>query len=118
VIFLYILFQVIPSEVEAAAMGALEVGKHFGSRLQPYVTESYRNVAYRVLPQARSFSNLASIRICYRQLDGEQEKRVLLFLAESGWARFITFGSVPLMANDPVKIDQTRHAVISSVLYP
>ncbi len=46
-------------------MGALEVGKHFGSRLQPYVAESYRNVAYRVLPQARSFSNLTSINYSF-----------------------------------------------------
>ena len=45
--------QAIPTEVEAAAMGAVEVGKHLGSRLQPLVTDSYRAMAYKVLPQAR-----------------------------------------------------------------
>jgi hypothetical protein len=45
--------KAVPTEVEAAAMGAVEVGKHFGSRLQPLVTDSYRTMAYKVLPQAR-----------------------------------------------------------------
>jgi hypothetical protein len=45
--------RAVPTEVEAAAIGAVEVGKHFSSRLQPLVTNSYRTMAYKVLPQAR-----------------------------------------------------------------
>jgi len=45
--------KVIPTEVEAAYHGALEVGKHLGSRLQPYYESGYNTVAYNYIPKAR-----------------------------------------------------------------
>ena len=45
--------KAIPTEVEAAYHGAIEVGKHFGRRIQPIVSSGYNTVAYRYVPQAR-----------------------------------------------------------------
>jgi len=44
---------IIPSEVEAAYQGAVEVGKHMGRRLEPIVTSGYKNLAYHYIPQVK-----------------------------------------------------------------
>ena len=51
--------KVIPTEVEAAYHGAVEVGKHWGSRLQPYYQTGYNTVAYNYIPKARKSFNYA-----------------------------------------------------------
>jgi hypothetical protein len=49
----------IPTEVEAAYHGVVEVGKHVGKRIQPYVDSGYRNVAHLYIPQAKKTFNNA-----------------------------------------------------------
>ena len=49
----------IPTEIEAAYHGVVEVGKHVGKRIKPLVETGYRNVAYRYIPQAKRTFNYA-----------------------------------------------------------
>eukprot|EP00088_Acartia_fossae_P053742 TRINITY_DN6131_c0_g1_i1.p1 TRINITY_DN6131_c0_g1~~TRINITY_DN6131_c0_g1_i1.p1 ORF type:complete len:774 (-),score=214.12 TRINITY_DN6131_c0_g1_i1:81-2075(-) len=42
----------VPPEVDAAYLGALDVGKHVTKKVRPYVSQGYNKVAYEILPQA------------------------------------------------------------------
>ena len=44
--------KVVPSEVEAAYRGALQVGRHWGNRLHPYYKSGYKTLAYNYIPKA------------------------------------------------------------------